>query len=149
MVTLNAEGGFSSELQPTFFTPVKNDPIADTVIRLLSTHGLNERRIERRKERRYPFAQLLKLTPVCPKSHKPLGDPIHAVGRQISAGGIDFFYNGLLTNNYFLFHPKGETENSSTLLLKLKWCHYLGDGWYLTGGQFTDLVPLQPSHKLD
>ena len=31
MVTLNAEGGFSSELQPTFFTPVKNDPIADTV----------------------------------------------------------------------------------------------------------------------
>jgi len=140
MVTLQTNDRFESDSSTRFPAPDGDNPIAETVLRLLSNNGFSERRIERRHEKRHAFSNLLTLTPVCPQTFEPVGDRIRAVGRQISTGGLDFFYNGLLTDTHVLFHPNSGLDDENSLLLKLKWCHYLGDGWYLTGGQFIDVV---------
>lgn len=117
MVTIDITGDVRPNLNPPFFAPFKVNPIANAVLRLLSTHRLNERRIERLKDHRYHFPQIVKLTPVCPKTCRPLSGPIHTIGKQISTEELDFFSNNPLTNSYFLFQTNNDVKVSNALLL--------------------------------
>ena len=131
----------------------KNE-IARLVRKLLANSGQSERGMERRKEQRFPFFTLLAMTPV-DTDLTILGDPILVMGKQISLSGLGFIHTVALPYKDFLVAAADDDLDDVQVLLRSKWCRFVGPGWYESGGQFqgvfTTAEKIEPieDHKVD
>ncbi|MGB6044830.1 MAG: hypothetical protein WBF93_16870 [Pirellulales bacterium] len=92
---------------------------------------------ERRNENRYPFPYLVTISPVESDGLTPLAQPFSVVAKQISEGGIGFYYNEPMPYRYVVVSlPELRKRPALHLLVDLTRCHLARPGWYENGGVF-------------
>lgn len=97
---------------------------------------------ERRGERRYPFPQLVHLSPVPDERLEASHEPVVVVGKHISERGIGFFHREPLAYRRVIASvPCG--DDWLGLLTHLTWCRFTRHGWYESGGRFLKVAPSQ------
>lgn len=120
---------------------------------------------KRRKDPRFPFSQIVQLTPVR-VSHQvrqllgspqlrasrggdgparparniasllePIERPLPAIGRSLGPRGIDLYHSPPIPSRYVLVRFE-EVSEACPLLLDVRWSRFLRHGWYLSGGRF-------------
>lgn len=92
--------------------------------------------LDRRRDRRFPFAHLLRLTPVAADGRHVTGAPLVVVGHHLSERGLGFFHPHPIAARYVvatLCAPGGQELDA---LLDLSWCRFTKEGWYESGGRF-------------
>lgn len=94
---------------------------------------------ERRRNRRYPYAYPVYLTPLDERD-EPAGPTILVLGKQLSDGGLDFYYDEPIPNRRVLVSLEGHGGRSVSLILLLTWCRFTRHGWYENGGRFLKSV---------
>jgi hypothetical protein len=98
---------------------------------------------ERRRENRYPFPYLVKLTPLDRDLQTPLGPSVVVVGKHISEHGLGFYHPTPLPYRRVLAEISlGEGTAVLRTVMDLTWCRFTREGWYDGGGRFLDTVML-------
>jgi hypothetical protein len=114
--------------------------IEQAVLRLLSA-ARSEEPLERRGEPRYPFFR-----PISVLLDGAQRRQYSAFSREISKSGIGLLHNMPLEPaevTLAILGPVGEVCRFRTQLV---WCRPCGEGWYLTGGRFVDVIgPSKPA----
>jgi hypothetical protein len=133
---------FEEHVSSRFF----GDPATDACIRdrvhelLMLTHRPGYRP-ERRRDQRYPFPQLVRLTPVGSDGQTPCGPSVMVVGKTLSEGGFGFFHTQPLSQRRMIASFHAGDGRWVGLLLDLPWCQFKAEGWYESGGRFLKAVP--------
>ena len=92
---------------------------------------------ERRNETRYPFPYLVMLSPVEDDGLTPLVEPFSVVCKEISEGGLGFYYQEPMPYRYVVASLPALVDRPAIhLLVDLTWCRIARKGWYENGGQF-------------
>jgi hypothetical protein len=94
---------------------------------------------ERRAVQRFPFPQLLYLTPVG-ADNRPQGEPVAVIGKHLSERGLGFYHMQPLPYRRMIASlelPQGEW---ASFLLDIKWTRFTQFGWYDSGGRFLQTV---------
>jgi hypothetical protein len=119
---------------------------ADSEIRtqvwgLLSTLYPKASAVERRRETRYPFPFLIRLTPVENDGVTPSGDHVVVVvGKDVSERGLSFYHPKPLTYRLVIAALEGPRGDAFGFLIDLNWCRFTRQGWYESGGRFLESV---------
>ncbi len=122
--------------------PTMREEIASFVNHCLVNLDRHESMLDRRRDQRYSFPILIRLTPVDLSSMRVIGDPVLVVGKHISVSGLGFFHAYSLPHATFLVSVAND-GGTTELVWKSRWCRFLADGWYESGGQF---IRLNRSH---
>jgi hypothetical protein len=133
-----------SEPQPETFRPMSDPPDAGVraqVNRLLRTLFPSGQLAERRRQQRYPFPHLIRLTPVAEDGVTPLGDPIVAVGKHLSQHGLGFYHPRPLAHRRMIASMEAGDGAWVGFLIELTWCRFTRQGWYESGGRFRQALP--------
>jgi hypothetical protein len=96
---------------------------------------------ERRTVQRFPYPNLLYLTPVAADGMTPAGDSIVVVGKHLSERGLGFFYQYPLPNRRMIASLEGKDARYVGFLVDITWCRFTQHGWYDSGGRFLCAVP--------
>jgi hypothetical protein len=96
---------------------------------------------ERRRERRYPYPHLVRLTPVGPDGRTPCGETLLVAGNTLSEGGFGFYHAEPLPHRRMIASFHSGSNRWLGLLIDLRWCRFVGEGWYESGGKFLESVP--------
>jgi hypothetical protein len=115
--------------------------VEQAVLRLLNA-ARSEEHVERRGEPRHPFFR-----PVSVIVESPQRRQFSAFSREISKCGIGLLHNMPLDASEVtlaILGPVGEVCRFKTQII---WCRPCGEGWYLSGGRFLDVLaqPQNPS----
>ena len=103
-------------------------------------------RFERRKEERKSFPYLINFMPVLQDSTFTPDETITVVGRDISSAGLRFYHTAPLPFRQTIVSlPWSRTTG---LLLELKWCRFIRNGWYESGGTFLGIVQMPDVDEL-
>jgi hypothetical protein len=95
--------------------------------------------VERRREMRYPFPNLVHLTPVGEDGITPCGESLVVVGKHISERGLGFYHPKPLP--YRRMIASLECDGGwFGFLIDLGWCRFTRQGWYESGGRFLQAV---------
>lgn len=121
-------------------TNAPEDEVCAQVWSLLTRLYPRGRAIERRRELRYPFPHLVKLTPVNEDASECEGDPLTVVGRHLSERGFGFFHQAPLPYRHVVATLDTGDGRSISLLLDVSWCRFTRSGWYESGGRFLRVV---------
>lgn len=97
--------------------------------------------IERRRDRRYPYPRLIRLTPVGLDGRTPLGPSTTVAGSTLSERGLGFYHPEPLAERRMICTLDAGDDRWLGLLTDLTWCRFTGLGWYESGGRFLDVVP--------
>ncbi len=100
--------------------------------------------IERRRDSRYPFPNLIHLTPVGPDGVSPEGETVVVVGRHLSEQGLGFFHQTPLPYRRMIASLECGKGHRLAFLIDLSWCRFTKDGWYESGGRFLQAVAPPP-----
>jgi hypothetical protein len=103
---------------------------------------------ERRRDRRYPYPYLVRMTPVAIDGYTPAGPAIIVVGRTLSEGGFGFFHSRPLADRRMIASFHAGSDRWLGLLMDLRWCRFIGEGWYESGGRFLSPVPGIPPAEI-
>ena len=97
---------------------------------------------DRRLAQRFPYPQLLYLTPVSDDGFSPLGKSVVVVGKHLSERGLGFFYQqGPLPNRRVIASLEKQESRWVSFLLDIVWFRFTQHGWYESGGRFLQAVP--------
>ncbi len=116
--------------------PAVDPEIHNTVQTLLASFHADDRALERRRRRRYPFPHLIHLTPLAADGRSASGPPIVAVCKQLSEGGIGFFHPHPLPHRKMIVAIELSDGRRWGLVVDLTWCRFTPHGWYESGGRF-------------
>jgi hypothetical protein len=97
--------------------------------------------VERRSDRRYPYPHLVRLTPVAADGRTPIGETILVAGNTLSEGGFGFYHPQQLPYRRMIASFHSGNDRWLGLLIDLRWCRFVGQGWYESGGRFLESVP--------
>jgi hypothetical protein len=97
--------------------------------------------LERRNDRRYPYPQLIRLTPVDEGGKQILSKTIAVVGKTLSERGVGFYHPQPLPYRRVVASFHAGDDRWLGLLVDLSWCRFTGLGWYESGGRFLQSVP--------
>lgn len=130
---------------PVSLPPAKQaaDPeVREAVWNVLSELYPSGKAYERRRERRFPFPQLIHLS--SNQETMPLAKRIVVVGKHLSERGLGFFHRDPLSERQMVatFERAGGLWNS--FLIDLSWCRFTRHGWYESGGRLLQLLPPCP-----
>jgi hypothetical protein len=100
---------------------------------------------ERRRDRRYPYPYLVRMTPVGGDGRSPSGQTIIVVGRTLSEGGFGFYHSQPLAERRMIASFHAGDDRWLGFLMDLRWCRFIGEGWYESGGRFLMPVPGLPA----
>ncbi len=115
--------------------------IEQAVLRLLST-ARSEEQLERRGEPRHPFFR-----PVSVHIEGPPRRQFSAFSREISKTGMGLLHNMPLEPGEMTLAILGPVGEVCRFRMQLIWCRPCGEGWYLSGGQFIEVIaPAQASN---
>ncbi len=97
--------------------------------------------MERRRDPRYPFPQLIRLAPAGTDG-RPLPDrsPIIVVGKHISERGLAFFHPEPFPYRRAIVSFQRRQRGWVSLLIDLNWCRFNRLGWYEGGGRLLQVV---------
>lgn len=95
---------------------------------------------ERRAAQRYPYPNLLYLTPVGDNGISSTGDSIVVVGKHISERGLGFFYQQPLPHRRMIASLEAQQSGWVGFLIDITWCRFTRHGWYDSGGRFLQAV---------
>lgn len=104
----------------------------------LLAQGYHEK--NRRFGPRYPYPQLVHLTPLELDGQTECRESIVVVGRQLSEQGIDFFHPKPLPYRRAIVTLEAPGGRWLRLLLDLTWCRFTRHGWYESGGRFIKVL---------
>jgi hypothetical protein len=114
--------------------------VANSVRSLLAASFSADRLIERRRDHRYPFPQLVLLSPVLPEGSLIDTPPIVAVGRALSVSGLGFYHPVPLPYRRVIASVEQSPGAWLGFLMDLNWCRFNRLGWYESGGRFLQMV---------
>lgn len=89
---------------------------------------------------RYPYPQLVRLTPVELDGETDAGETLVVVGRQLSEQGLDFYHPSPLPYRRVIVTLETSEGRWLRLLLDLTWCRFTRQGWYESGGRFIKIL---------
>lgn len=92
--------------------------------------------VERRRDHRVPYPQLLRLTPVDDDGQTPLLETHTVVGKYLSESGLSFYHPTPLPFRWAIVELESAAEHCVRLLVDLDWCRFTRQGWYESGGRF-------------
>lgn len=95
---------------------------------------------ERRTVQRFPYPQLLYLTPVG-ENLMPSGDPVSVIGKHLSERGLGFYHVQPLPYRRMIASLELPQGHWAGFLIDIKWCRFTQFGWYDSGGRFLQTVP--------
>jgi hypothetical protein len=95
--------------------------------------------LERRKENRYPFPQLIHLTPVADDGVTPEGKSVVVVGKHLSKRGLGFYHPKPLPHRRMIASLECNGHWLG-FIIDLRWCRFTRQGWYESGGRFLQAV---------
>ena len=96
---------------------------------------------DRRHDKRFPFPQLLTLTPIDDSVIEVSGDSVTVAGKHLAGRGIDFFHSFPLTFKRAIVSFDGDCfDLDAHFVLNISWCRFLRPGWYDSGGRFTHIL---------
>ena len=137
----------ASQPQPETFPPMSDPPdenVRAQVSRLLVTLFPQGQLVERRRQQRYPFPHLIRLTPVAEDGITPLGESIVVVGKHLSERGLGFYHPKPLAHRRMIASLEAAHGAWIGFLIELTWCRFTRQGWYESGGRFRQAVPSPP-----
>lgn len=108
--------------------------------RMLKDSRFGSRRIERRTSPRFDYPHLVFLTPLDAQHRPAFEETLVALGKRISAQGIDFIHTLPLPFRRAIVSLKSQNETWTGFYTVLKWCRFTESGWYDNGGLFTTVV---------
>jgi hypothetical protein len=143
-MNLSAEEAFAKEPTEPPILPATgantNDTLRNQMRALLGAVLTPPVRHDRRLEKRQPYPKLVRLTPVLGADSTPAADPITVVGMEISAGGIGFYHQQPIPYRRAILELNDASGNRVSLLVRLDWCRFTCEGWYVSGGRFLEVV---------
>lgn len=101
----------------------------------LLTAARNEEQLDRRGEPRNPFFR-----PVSILLDGPQRRMYSAFSREISRSGIGLLHNMPLEPGEMTLVVLGPVGEVCRFRTQLVWCRPCGEGWFLSGGRFIDVV---------
>ncbi|UUO05106.1 hypothetical protein M4951_17160 [Blastopirellula sp. J2-11] len=96
---------------------------------------------DRRRDQRYPFPNLLYLTPVDRTGQPLIEQTVVVVGKTLTERGLDFYHQQPITHRRVIVTVETPNGYSASFLVDLTWCRYTKQGWYDNGGRFLDTAP--------
>jgi hypothetical protein len=124
--------------------PSIDQAIRDRVHELLMLLQRPSYKPERRSDRRYPYPQLVRLTPVGGDGQTPCGPAIVVAGKSLSEGGFGFYHPQPLSHRRMIASFHAGDGRWVGFLIDLPWCRFKAEGWYESGGRFLKAVPALP-----
>jgi hypothetical protein len=116
------------------------DDVRTQVWALLATLDPQYQLVERRREKRYPFPHLIRLTPVAEDGSACTGEAIVVVGRHVSERGLGFYHPQPLSHRRMIASLENARGEWIGFLIDLSWCRFNKHGWYESGGRFLQSV---------
>jgi hypothetical protein len=126
---------------PTQLVPATDHPVRRQVWNLLAGLHPPGQWVERRFEQRFPYPQLLYLTPLADDGASPGGDSIIVVGKHLSESGLSFFHQRPLAHRRMIASLEERGRRWVGFVIDISWCRFTQHGWYDSGGQFLEAVP--------
>jgi len=97
--------------------------------------------VQGRSSLRVPFDVLLVITPWDDATQGPAGRSFLAEGRDLSEEGVAFRHRQSLPCRFAAVSYRGQAAEDrshfvESVLVRLLWCRFVRDGFYLSGGRF-------------
>jgi hypothetical protein len=99
--------------------------------------------IERRRDQRYPYPHLIRLTAAEPNSVGPA--TMVVAGKNLSEHGISFYHLMPLALRRVIVTLEAGNDRWLSFLTDLTWCRFTHHGWYESGGVFLQAVEPPPA----
>lgn len=96
---------------------------------------------ERRRAKRFPYSETLLVTPLADDGETAEGPSFTASGKHISATGLGFCHAGRLSARRVMVTFDAGHGELVHLELDLRWCCFIRDNWYESGGRFVRIAP--------
>lgn len=132
----------SSQVDSVATLPVGKSGLNGRMQSVISGLHPDETRHERRRERRYPYPCLLRLSPFDENvvwndtENDPMAMGITVVGHEVSLNGIGFYHQEPITDRLVVIEFSDEPSASPLrVVVDLTWCRFSRKGWYESGGR--------------
>jgi hypothetical protein len=139
--TVTAAGRLAAAPQAKGAVLLGSADVRDHVWALLSSFKASTRSSERRRNQRYPYPHLIRLTPVDANLQPLDSENLVVAGKNISEQGLCFFHLAPLTLRKAIVSLESGDGQFVSLLMDLTWCRFTHHGWYESGGYFIETVP--------
>jgi len=134
-----------SDCAPLDLSSVKNtDKDIRSRVRRVISHTMGQwTGAEHRKDRRYPYPQLILLRPLLESeggSHTE-EEQTTAVGHYLSESGLSFYHTEPLSHRRMIVSLQANEADTTQwdMLIDLTWCRFLSQGWYESGGRLYNI----------
>lgn len=125
---------------PLIVVPPSSERLRNVVTQAVSHAGLAGRESERRRESRFPYPRLIRLSPVAADGVTPLSENVVVVGKHLSPRGIDFFHREPLPHRRMVAWLETKGGQTHPVLVELLWCRFTKEGWYDNGGRLLRVI---------
>jgi hypothetical protein len=136
--------GADSERYPTsiFITrPNADDDIRARVCELLMAHQQPGYWQERRRDKRYDYPHLVRLSAVAGDGRSPYGPAIVVAAKTLSEGGFGFYHPEPISARRMHASFHAGDGRWVGFIIDLPWCRFTAAGWYESGARFLEAVP--------
>jgi hypothetical protein len=127
---------------------VQNDDVSTQVWALLTSLYPQNHLVERRREHRYPFPYLIRLTSVAEDGFTPEGETVVVVGKHLSQRGVGFYHPRPLPHRRMIVSLEAGEGCWLSFLIDLTWCRFTEQHWYESGGRFIQAVATPPETEM-
>lgn len=126
--------------QPEFVIEhvMPDDPVRRQVWGLLSGLYPAGSLPERRADQRFPYPQLIYLTPL--KDGHPAAQTVVVAGKHLSERGLGFYHQQPLPYRHMIASLQAQDARWLGFLIDITWCRFTQHGWYDSGGRFLQVV---------
>jgi hypothetical protein len=113
------------------------------VRRLLAALYPRRHVVERRDGLRYPYPFPIHLWCAAADGVSPSGEPLAALGKDLSERGLAFYHSRLLPHRRMIASFESAGGRRVAFLVALRWCRFAQGGRYESGGRFLRAVSCQ------
>jgi hypothetical protein len=126
--------------EPPDLEASRDEDIRTQVWGILARLYCRNGQVERRREQRYPFPGLIRLTPAAESAAPPDGESLVVVGKHISERGLGFYHARPIPYRRMIASVEAGGGRWLGFLVDLSWCRFTEHGWYESGGRFLESV---------
>jgi hypothetical protein len=119
-------------------TPGIDHEVWSQILERLSAADPRQNQDERRRDSRYPFPNLMYLTPISPHDHAPSGESIIAAGKDLSEGGLGFYHSTPLPSQRMIASMQMGNGHWLAFVVELTRSHRIPEGWFQSNGHFVE-----------
>jgi hypothetical protein len=109
--------------------------VAVVIRRAIAARQPMDRRLDQRRDARYPYPYPLTLLPIDSAMTADHQGLIPAIGKQLTLRGIDFYTTRPLAAKEVVCQFQAGNP-ASAIVLELNWCRHNAQGWFENGGRF-------------